>query len=339
MKSFMKSSLRPDGRTALLYVIGAMLLLLSFALAILLGSTPLSLSDIFKAIGGDRSSASSRIFLYVRLPRALGSLLCGAALALSGAVIQGVLSNRLASPSVIGVNAGAALAVTICAALGVVGGWQIALCSFFGAFVTVAVVSLGSRHFGASRGTVILIGVAMNALLGAISDVITVFNPDIAVSGIDFKLGDFSSVTYQKLIPAAIVILLVSVVLMTMQNELEVLSLGEDNARGLGLNTAVIRPLFLLLAAALAGSAVSVCGLLSFVGLLVPHAVRRASYGSRHLLPLCALFGAALVCFSDTMARVAFAPYEIAVGIIMSLLGAPLFIVILIRSKGGYTHA
>lgn len=340
MMSCIKSLLRPEKRSILLYISASVLLLLSASLALALGSTPLSLSEILRALlGTDKTSVASRVFLYVRLPRVLGSLVCGGALALSGAVIQGVLSNRLASPSVIGVNAGAALAVTLCAAFGLAGGILLSLFSFLGAFAAVLLVSLGAKKWGASRGTVILMGVAMNALLGAITDAVTVFYPDIAVWGIDFKVGDFSSVTYARLLPAAAVILLVSGILMMLQNELSVLSLGEDNARGLGLNAALMRPLLLLLAAALAGAAVSVCGLLSFVGLLVPHAVRRMMGSSRHLLLLSLLFGAGFVCLSDTLARVVLMPYEIPVGIIMSVIGAPFFIWILVRTKGGRTDA
>jgi iron complex transport system permease protein len=124
-----------------------------------------------------------------------------------------------------------------------------------------------------------------------------------------------------------------------LHNELDVLTLGEENARGLGLNTSAMRTLFLLFAAVLSGCAVSLAGLLSFVGLLVPHAVRRAA-GSRSadLLRLCTLYGAGFVCLCDTLARTVFAPYEIPVGIIMAYLGAPFFVFILIKGKGGHSR-
>ena len=257
---------------------------------------------------------------------------------MSGAVIQGVLANQLASPSVIGVNAGAGVAVTLCTALGIYGGWRLSLFSFVGAFAAVMLVSLGAKKWGASRSTVILLGVAMNSLLGAVSDAIVTFLPDAGVMSNDFKVGEFSAVTYQKLLPAAVVIAVAIAVLFTLSNELDVLTLGEDNARGLGMNTSVMRTLFLLLAALLAGCAVSIAGLLSFVGLIVPHAVRRvAGSKSQHLLGLCALFGAAFVCLCDTIARTAFSPYEIPVGIIMAFLGAPFFVFILIKGKGGHS--
>ena len=335
MKSLQKN------RIVYTYAISLAVLLLSVILGILLGSTKISLSDMLGAIvRGDYQSPEARILLYVRLPRVLGSLICGIALAVSGAVIQGVLANRLASPSIIGVNAGAGLAVTLCSAFGIIGGWQLSLFSFLGAFFAVMIVSIGAKKWGASRGTVILLGVALNAFLGAISDTVKTFIPEVSIISNDFRVGDFSSVTYAKVIPAAVAIIVTVIVLQTFASDLDVLTLGDENAKGLGLNTGVMRIVFLMLSALLAGAAVSVCGLLSFVGLLVPHAVRRiATSKAKHLVPLSALFGAGFVTFCDTLARVVFAPYELPVGIIMAFLGAPFFIFILIQGKGGHRNA
>ncbi len=324
-----------------IYVSAVVLFLLSAFLGVILGATEIGISDVIKTIfGTNTDTATMRILRYVRFPRVAASLLCGAALSISGAVIQAVLQNKLASPSIIGVNSGAGLAVTLCSALGIVGGWQISFFAFAGAFVAVMVVSIGAKKWGASRGTVILMGVALNALLGAVSDAVTAFSPEIAVFNSDFKIGDFSAVTYPKLIPVTVIILVGVVILLNLSSELDVLTLGDDNAKGLGLNTGVMRVLFLMLAALLSGAAVSVAGLLSFVGLLVPHAVRRiATAESRHLLPLCVLFGAGFVTLCDTLSRVLFAPYELPVGIIMAFLGAPFFIFILIKGKGGHGGA
>lgn len=321
-----------------LYVLGFFFLGISGLLGIALGSTPLSFSEIVDAFSeGFNSSAGSRIFAYSRLPRILASMISGAALAVSGAVIQGVLANRLASPSIIGVNAGAGLAVTLCTALGIYGGWRLSLFSFIGAFAAVMLVSFGSRHWGASRGTVILIGVAMNSLLGAVSDTITTLIPEVGVMSNDFKIGEFTAITYPKLIPAMVIVLFVIIVLRTLHNELDVLTLGEEHAQGLGLNISAMRTLFLLFAALLSGCAVSLAGLLSFVGLLVPHAIRRvAGRKSSNLIGLCAIYGGGFVCLCDTLARTLFAPYEIPVGIIMAYLGAPFFVFILVKGKGGH---
>ena len=245
-----------------------------------------------------------------------------------------MLANSLASPSIIGVSSGAGLAVTVCTALGCIGGAQLAFFSFIGALGAVMLVTLLAARFGTSESTLILVGVAMNSILGALSDAVITVSPDTAVMSHDFRIGDFSSVTYQRLIPSAVTVIIVLIILFMLSSELDVLSLGEDSARSLGMNTAAMRALLLILAALLAGCAVSVCGLLSFVGLIIPHAVRRAvGSGARHLLPLSALFGAGFVTLCDTLARTVLSPYEIPVGIIMAFIGAPTFILILVKRR------
>ncbi|MBO7304828.1 MAG: iron ABC transporter permease [Clostridia bacterium] len=312
------------------------MLLSSAILGLLLGSTKTGFLEVVRVIFGlDSDDTAAKIILYVRLPRMLAGLLCGGALALSGTVIQGVLLNKLASPGIIGVNSGAALAVTLAAAFGIIGGWKISLCAFLGAFLTVMAVTVGAKKWEASRGTVILMGVALNALFGAISDAVVTFSPEISIINSDFKVGDLSSVTYSELLPAAIIIITAAAVTLTLRNSLDVLTLGDENARGLGMNTSLMRAVLLLLSALLAGAAVSMVGLLSFVGLLVPHTLRKTvTSESKHLLPLTLIFGAGFVSLCDTLARVIFAPYELPVGIIMAFIGAPTFLVILVRKRG-----
>ena len=324
-------------KTVYIYTFSVLFAVLSVLLGVLLGSTRIGIADLFRALLSiDKSTPEAKIIFYVRLPRVLGALVCGAALAVSGAVIQNVLANRLASPSIIGVNSGAGLAVTVCSAVGMIGGWMQSLFAFVAAFLTVTLVSLGAKRWGASRGTVILMGVAINSLLGAISDTVITFMPDVSISYADFKVGDFSGVTYSKILPSAVLIAVALTALFTLCSELYVLTLGDGCALSLGMNVGRMRVVFLLLSALLAAAAVSVAGLLSFVGLLVPHAVRRIA-GSRSalVLPLSAIIGAGFVTLCDTLARVVFAPYEIPVGIIMAFLGAPFFLFILIKRGGG----
>ena len=322
------------------YIIAILFLFTSIILGIIFGSTKLSVIDIINILFKENeNNIKTNILIYVRLPRVLGSLFCGASLAVSGCIIQNVLFNKLASPSVIGVNAGAGFAVALCSAIGFIGGWQISLFAFLGAFVTVFLVSLASKKWDASSGTVILLGIAINSLLGAFTDMITTFNPDISIINNDFKIGDFSAVTYSKIIPSVIIIIFSFLIILMLSKELDVLSLGDDNAKGLGLNINITRILFLILASLLAGAAVSICGLLSFVGLLVPHAVRRkCTTENKHLIPLCALFGGGFVTLCDTISRVLFSPYELPVGILMAFLGAPFFIYILIKRKGEHNY-
>ena len=319
-----------------------MLLIAAFVYGISSGSSAVSLKDIFIAFS-DKNNPESlsvlQIFRLVRLPRVLSCIFAGAALAVSGAVIQNVLANRLASPGIIGVNSGAGLAVTLCCAFGIFSGFYLSLFSFLGALIAVVTVSAACKKWGASRGTVILVGAAVNSFLGAVSDTVITFNPDISVMRYDFKVGDFSGANMKLLTSPAIIIALTLAVLFTMTKELDILTLGEETAKNLGMNTSIMRSVFLILSALLAGSAISFAGLLSFIGLIIPHTVRRlGATSSHHLLPLCALFGAGFTATCDTLARTVFAPYEIPVGIITSFIGAPFFIFILIKGKGGHSN-
>lgn len=300
--------------------------------SLFLGAAALSPGELLSGTG----TAAGRIFWYVRLPRTAGCLLAGAALSVAGCVIQNVLANPLASPNIIGVNAGAGLAVTICCALGCLSGWVIAGAAFGGAFLAVMLVSLAAKAVGASRTTVILAGVAVNAFLGAISDAVTNLVPDAGALSSDFRVGGFGAVVPQRLVPAGVLILVALGAVFCLSNELEVLSLGEDTAKSLGLKAERLRTVFLALAALLCGAAVSFAGLLGFVGLIVPHAVRRFA-GTRcaQLLPLCALWGGAFVTVCDLLSRLLFRPQELPVGILLSALGGPFFLYILSKRRGG----
>lgn len=320
---------------------GAVFFCLTAALlSLLLGAVRLSPGQLWKALLEGPRSTAGYIFWYARLPRTLACLLSGAALAVSGAVIQAVLSNKLASPGIIGVNAGAGLAVTGCCALGLLSGWGIALSAFGGAMISVLLVVFTAEKTGASRTTVILGGVAVNSFLNALSEALTTLIPDAGVLSGDFRVGGFSSVVPVRLIPAGILICSALLVIFTLHNDLDVLSLGEETAQSLGMSVKKMRTLFLILAAMLAGASVSFAGLLGFVGLIVPHAFRSLTGSeSRFLLPLCAVGGAGFVTACDLVARLLFIPYELPVGILMSVLGGPFFLWLLVKRKGGRTHA
>lgn len=280
------------------------------------------------------------ILWYVRLPRTAACVLAGAALSVSGAVIQGVLHNRLASPGIIGVNAGAGLAVTVCCAMGAISGWAIAGSAFLGAMVSVLLIVFVAEKVGASRTTVILGGVAVNAFLNALSEGLTTLIPEIGMMTADFRVGGFASVSPSRITAAGVLILFALAAVFLLRNELDVLALGEETAQSLGMNAKKVRTVLLVLSAMLAGAAVSFGGLLGFIGLIVPHAARRiVGNESRFLLPMCALGGGAFVTVCDTAARVAFSPFELPVGILLSVLGGPFFLLLLLKRKGGRSDA
>ena len=310
------------------------------SLSLVLGAVRLSPAQLWQALAGGPKNSAGYIFWYARLPRTLACLLSGAALAVSGAVIQAVLSNKLASPGIIGVNAGAGLAVTVCCALGLLSGWTIALSAFGGAMISVLLVVFTAEKTGASRTTVILGGVAVNSFLGALSEALTSLVPDAGVLSGDFRVGGFSSVVPVRLMPAGILICAALIIILTLHNDLDVLALGEETARSLCMPVRKMRTLFLILSAMLAGASVSFAGLLGFVGLIVPHAVRSlVGSESRKMLPLCAIGGAGFVTACDLAARLVFIPYELPVGILMSVLGGPFFLCLLAKRKGGRAHA
>lgn len=326
-------------RQKAVFFAAAVLCAASGVLSLSLGAVRLPVAELWRALCSGPDSTAGRIFWYARLPRTAACLLSGAALSVSGAVIQRVLNNRLASPGIIGVNAGAGLAVTVCCALGNLAGWAIAGSAFLGAMLSVLLVMFTAEKTGASRTTVILGGVAVNAFLNALSDAVIRLIPEVGMISGDFRVGGFASVVSARLIPAGILILTALAAVLTLCNELDVLALGEDTAQSLGMHVRKMRTLFLILAALLAGASVSFGGLLGFVGLIVPHAASRlVGSESRRLLPLCAIGGAGFVAFCDLAARLVFAPYELPVGILMSVLGGPFFILLLIRRKGGRSH-
>lgn len=335
-----KQSLQKDKNRKYILLAAALLFAAASILSLCLGAARLTPMQLLKAIReGASSGIEGNIFWYVRLPRTIACLLAGAGLSVSGAVIQNVLANKLASPSIIGVNAGAGFAVTCCCACGVLGGWAIAGSAFAGAFLAVMLVALTAQKTGASRTTVVLGGVAVNAFLNAGSEAVTTLFPEVGIMSGDFRVGGFASVTMERLLPAGILILAGLIILFTLCNELDLMNLGEETAQGLGLPVKKMRTIFLVLAALLAGASVSFAGLIGFIGLIVPHMARSLAGGeSRHLLPLCALGGAAFVTICDVAARVIFQPYEMPVGILMAFIGGPFFILLLSKRRGGHRH-
>ena len=326
-------------RKSIPFLAVGILCLVSAVMSLCFGAADLSLAQLWQAIYGGPRSTAGYIFWYARLPRTAACILSGAALAVSGCVIQSVLGNQLASPSIIGVNAGAGLAVNLCCAAGLLSGWIISCCSFLGAMLCVLIVVFLTGRTSASRTTVILAGVAMNSLFNALSEAVITLFPDVGMLSRDFRMGGFSSVVHTRLIPAGILILVSLMAVLTLCNELDVLSLGTETAHSLGLSVGKIRVVCLLLSALLAGASVSFAGLLGFVGLIVPHAGRKlVGNQSGVLLPFCALGGAGFVTVCDVVSRILFTPHEVSVGILISVLGGPFFLMLLLKKKGGRVH-
>lgn len=311
--------------------------LVSAAASLCLGAVYVSPAQTLQALlGGEEGTSAYSIILYARLPRTCGSLLAGSALAVSGAVIQSVLDNPLAAPNIIGVNAGAGLAVALFCAAAPTAVALVPAAAFLGALGSVLLVLMIAERTGASHMTLVLAGVAISNVLGAGIDAIVTLAPDALIGYSDFRIGGLANVPMSRIIPAFWVIAAALAAVFSLAGDLDILTLGVDTARSLGLAAKRTRLILLALAAALAGAAVSFSGLLGFVGLIVPHIIRSVTgQESRPLLAASALGGAAFLTASDLLARLLFAPYELPVGIILSLAGGPFFIVLLLRQRGG----
>lgn len=331
------SSSNRAGRKILILGLTAGALLILTVLSFCLGSSGLSPEQLWRAlIQGDAGDKAYQILMYVRLPRTLGAVLAGGALAVSGALLQAVLGNPLASPNVIGVNSGAGL-FTMAAAAFFPGAIALGpVFAFIGALVAALAVYAIATRTGASRRTIVLAGMAVSSFLGAFTDIILTLFPETQMNRIAFMIGGFSGLNMSSLSLVGILIPIGIALAIALGYELNVLSLGEEVAGSLGLRAGVYRTVYLALAALLAGCAVSFAGLLGFVGLIVPHAARfLIGTDQRYLIPMCALAGGGFTLACDIVARTAFAPFELPVGIIMSILGGPFFVYLLFRRKGG----
>lgn len=313
------------------------LLIAGVFMSISIGSTKIPLSDIISAIKqGDNTLNAYKIIRFVRIPRTLAAVLAGCAFSVSGAILQSVLNNSLASPNVIGVNSGAGLFTVLIAAFFPASLYLTTIAAFVGAILAVFFVYFIAKKTGASRMAIVLSGVAVSSFIGAIIDTVLTLKPDTMIVRTAFLIGGFSGITMDKLYFAGLFIAAAFLIAFILSYDMNILTLGDETAKSLGLNVGRFRFTFLILAAVLAGSAISFAGLIGFVGLIIPHAARfLVGYNNRILLPVSALLGSIFTLLCDLLARVLFAPYEIPVGIILSFLGGPFFIYLLIKGKRG----
>lgn len=336
-----------------------LLALTGCALALLLvgslatGPMSLSLGESLRALfAGPQSGIEAHKLLIVqgiRLPRTLLCIAVGGILGLCGAVMQGLFRNPLADPGIIGVSGGAALgaalAIVLLAPLGshlqsLLGLGLLPLLAFLGgALTTTLVYLLGTREGGTSVTVMLLAGVAITALSGAVIGLLTYLADDQMLRNL--SLWQMGSLAAGKPVDVTLALLTLAALLLLFMrdaNPLNALLLGEGEARHLGVNVQTLKRRLILLTAAGVGVAVAVAvavaGMIGFVGLVVPHLVRLLA-GPNHvrLLPLSALLGAGLLLGADMLARTLLAPAELPVGIITALLGAPFFIWLLVKSR------
>lgn len=308
------------------------LALLGAFLSLTKGSSVITMEQIVELLLHPGEDPQSQIIWNIRMPRTIVGALVGINLSLSGAILQAIMRNPLADPHIIGISSGAGLAGVVIMILFPALEYLITPVAFVGAMLAAICIYILAWKNGIKPVRIILAGVAVSAFLSAGISGLMIFYSDRVHGALMWMVGGLAARSWPHvniILPYAIIGLVLA---LASASYLNILQLGDEMARGLGVNVEVTRIIMTAIAAILAASAVSVVGLLGFVGLVVPHAARLL-IGSdyRFLLPAAALLGVAIVTLSDTFARVIFAPIELPVGIIMAFLGAPFFLFLLRR--------
>lgn len=338
-------------RSALMPILLLLLaLVVSLFAALLLGPMSLSVTDVSGSLlrlvtAQPLEGASDWVVRELRLPRALMAGLIGAGLAVAGCITQGVFRNPLADPGLIGVSGGAALAAVSVIVLsgsllsgwtGLTGPFALPLAAFAGALtVTWLIYRLGTRNGQTQVALMLLAGVAINVVVGAATGLLTYLADDQQLRDLTFwSMGSLAHGGWSQILALCIFLLLPLLLMLRYSRLLNALMMGEAVAGHLGFDVQRQRRWLLAGAALMAGSAVAVAGVIGFIGLVIPHLLRLVS-GPDHrlLLPQSALAGASLLLLADTACRLIIAPAELPVGLMMALIGGPVFILLLVRQS------
>ncbi|TPP11379.1 FecCD family ABC transporter permease [Rhizobium glycinendophyticum] len=333
----------------LVIIVLVLLLALSVFFSVVIGPTGVGLPDLMAYLGGEAQALNRQnliILEAVRLPRTAMGLLIGAALGASGAMMQGLFRNPLADPGIVGVSSGAALAAVLAIVLGptllsplaaLFGNLFLPLMAFLGGLGnTFLLYAIATRDGRTSTTALVLSGIAIAALTGAATGLLIFMADDRALRDITFwSLGSLSGANGTKILSILPFVSFVLLIIPFVARGLDALILGDAAAFHMGVPVQRLKRLTILAVAAACGATVAAAGSIGFVGIVVPHLLRLAIGPShRFLLPASALGGAALLLFADTAARTIAAPAELPIGIITALLGAPVFLMLLLGRNG-----
>ena len=306
---------------------------IAFTVALMVGSVPVSTEDLISLFSSDSATQQTQVISELRLPRALGAFTCGALLALAGVLMQVLLRNPLADPYVLGISGGAAVATLLAMLIGA-GGFVLTGSAFLGSLISMFMVFGIAQWQGSWSPTrLLLTGVVIAAGWGALISLILSISPDRNIHSMLFWLmGDLS---YVNTVWPGIMVLGVCVLASLLgARQLNVLLHGELQASALGINIKRLRLTVYVIASLLTATAVTIAGTVGFVGLIVPHLIRLSGITDhRWLIPNSVLLGGTLLLVADTFARTIIAPNQLPVGVIMAIIGVPLFLFLLHRSN------
>lgn len=338
-RSATKRATSAGGRGAIVLIAVVALLVGCVAVSFALGPLRVPVGDVIRAIAsqlglieaGELSQRDISVVWNLRLPRALMACVVGASLAVAGAALQGLFGNALADPGVIGVSSGASLGAVAAIVVGAstLGSWTIPIAAFVGGgLATATIYLLASRDRSGTTATMLLVGIAIGAGCAAVTGFFTYISDSTELELLTFwQMGSLGRINWTQLGAAlpAFVIGLTGV--FGLARALDLLALGERQARHLGIDVPRVRLLLIIFSALLVGSAVAFAGGVGFVGLVIPHIVRlMIGPGHRWLLPVAAVLGALLIVVADTIARTVDPPLEVPLGLFTAALGAPFFL-------------
>ncbi|KJZ19322.1 FecCD family ABC transporter permease [Loktanella sp. S4079] len=326
----------------------ALLLAMTAILSLATGPTGTSLwGALAKLFTGEELTTMERVVLWdIRLPRLILGMTVGASLAVSGTVMQGLFRNPLADPGLVGVGAGAGLGAIVAIVLGAflplwlqdaAGYYLVSFSAFFGGWLsTIILYRVSTRRGQTSVATMLLAGIALGALAGAVSGILVYMADDQQLRDLTFwGMGSLAGATWTKVLVAGPLIGLALIASLFLGQGLNGLALGEATAAHLGIPVQRLKSAAIMIVAAATGAAVAVSGGIGFIGIVVPHLLRLAT-GPDHdtLLPNAALLGATLLLAADIISRLIIAPAELPIGIVTAVLGSPVFLWILLRRRG-----
>jgi iron complex transport system permease protein len=326
-------------RWTIILAILTLSLFVTILVCLSIGVYQIPFDQVIKILLGGGSGSERHVVMNLRLPRVLLAAIVGASLAVAGATMQGLFRNPMASPSIIGISAGAAFGASLAIVLGISiieGALAIPVMAFAFSFITLFLVYAVSRNRNGyvPVETLLLAGIAIGALFSALVSALQYFSGE-KLSGVVFWLmGGLNNAKWEQVGITLPAVVLGCAVIMMLSRDLNAMMVGEEQAGNLGINVNQVRIILLLASSLVTAMAVSFSGIIGFVGLIIPHVVRiLVGPDHRILLPASILGGALFMIWTDTVARVVIAPAELPVGIITSLLGAPFFIYLLMSRK------
>jgi iron complex transport system permease protein len=339
-------------KRSIIYISLIVGLAFTICLSLSLGAMPIPIREVIETLanalglsGAKSDAVNQGVILFIRLPRVIMGILVGAALGISGAAIQGIFRNPLAEPSLIGISAGASLMAVLIIAFEtllfsglseILGYYLLAFGAFSGAGITAMLVYHLSKTNGQpSVSTMLLTGIAINALAGALTGLVTYLADEQKLRSITFwMMGSLGGATWKNVTCLFPFVLIPLIGLPLLARGLNLFAIGESQVSLTGLDPDRIKIWVVILSTMAVGASVSVSGIIGFIGLLIPHMTRLlGGVDHRFVLPVSALMGALVLSIADMVSRMIVQPIELPIGVVTALMGAPVFLYILIRDK------